>query len=72
MKLKISKYFKISQMWRVRDILRLTEREREREKERERERGSSRWNAVYLKAWTKKFNSSGPLMIEVMVILWAA
>ena len=36
MKLKISKYFKISQMQRVREILRLTKRERERERERER------------------------------------
>ena len=35
MKLKISKYFKISQMQRVREILRLTKRERERERERE-------------------------------------
>ena len=68
MKLKISKYFKISQMRRVREIIRLTERERERE----RERGSLRWNAVYLKAWTKKFNSNGLLMAEVMAILWAA
>ena len=49
-------------------ILRLTKRERERE----RERSSSRWNAVYLKAWTKKFNSNGLLMTEVMAILWAA
>ena len=67
MKLKISKYFKISQMQRVREILRLTKRERERE----RERSSSRWNVVYLKAWTKQFNSSDPLMIEVVAILWA-
>ena len=49
-------------------ILRLTKRERERE----RERSSSRWNAIYLKAWTKKFNSNGLLMTEVMAILWAA
>ena len=35
MKLKISKYFKISQMQRVREILRLTKRERERERVRE-------------------------------------
>ena len=54
----------------VREILRFTKRERERE--RERERSSSRWNAVYLKAWTKKFNSNGLLMTEVMAILWAA
>ena len=69
MKLKISKYFKISQMQRVREILRLTKRERERE--RERERSSLRWNVVYLKAWTKQFNSSDSLMIEVVAILWA-
>ena len=67
MKLKISKYFKISQMQRVREILRLTKRERERE----RERSSLRWNVVYLKAWTKQFNSSDSLMIEVVAILWA-
>ena len=35
MKLKMSKYFKISQMQRMREILRLTKRERERERERE-------------------------------------